>query len=290
MTNTTNTSISSASASNGDTFKNLTASANKWRRGVIQALFNSAIVRNIGTTSAPVAEIENLDALSADFLITGMNPVEKSFSNHDIIHFGNELADERDVAKAKLAEVMNVITVARGRVNPLFLTDKTHFTIVIAKCNAVLSYLGEELDRRESEAKTAVATLAAQKAAQREKDIAEHKAFLDAMRVKYAIKPKVASMRVPNHAPHADRLVGKGLEALSVIKAEMDQKAVDETLAALALARKSDKFMSERVMTKAEALTITENLSNLPLVFPDGRVLDVVLNKAGKVYRYLLKE
>lgn len=276
VTNTTNTSISSASASNGDTFKNLIASANKWRRGIIQALFNTASVRNIsGTTSAPVAEIENLDTLSADFLTVGVNPVEKSFSNHDIIHFGNELADERDLNKAKLAEVTNVITVARDRVNPLFLKDRTHFTTVIAKCNAVLSYLGEELDRREAEAKTAAAALAVAKAAQREKDRVEHQAFLDAMRNKY----RARGPRVPNHAPHADRLVGKGLESLSVIKDEMVLEA-----------RKAGKFISERVMKKAEVIDLIgkENLSKLPYTLADGRQVSTVKN--GAITRYLVRE
>jgi hypothetical protein len=186
--------------------------------------------------------------------------------------------------------VVNVITVARGRVNPLFLKDRQHFTCVIARCNAVLSFLGEELDRRESEAKTAVAALAEQKRIQAEQDRAEHAKFLANMRVKYAPKPKVASMKTANHQPHANRLVGKGLEALSVIKAEMDAKVADEALVATILARKSGKFVSERIMTRKEAIAVSQDLSNLPLVFPDGRVLDVVLNKAGKVYRYLLKE
>lgn len=271
-----NTSISTVSAVT--TAKTFIATANKWRRGIIQALFNSAIVRNIsGTTVAPSAEIPNLDTLSADFLTVGTNPAEKSFSSRDIVHFGNELADERDVTKAKLAEVVNVITVAHGRINPLFLKDRTHFTCVVAKCNAVLSFLREELDRREVDEKNRLAAIAEAKRQQAELDRAEHAAFLATMREKYALKPKVA--KVPNHAPHADKLIGKGLESLAILKEDM-----------IITARKSGKFTSERVMTKSEALTVAQDLSNLPLVFPDGRVLDVVLNKAGKVYRYLLKE
>ena len=261
-------SSSTISASNGDTFKNLVAVANKWRRGIIQALFNASVVKNVsGTTVAASSEIEDLDTLSADFLTVGTNPTEKAFSNHDVLHFGNELADERDINTAKLADVMNVIRVARGRVNPLFLKDKTHFTCTIAKCNAVLAFLGEEMDRRESEAKSAAAALAAQKAAQREKDKLEHEAFIQAMRDKY----RARGPRVPNHKPHADESLGKGLEALAVLN------------------RRAGKFITEQVMTRGEALKVAEDLSSLPLVFPDRKVLDVKLNKAGKVYRYVLK-
>lgn len=263
-----NNTISSAVVAVVADTKTLIAAANKWRRSVIQNLFNACEMKNVGSIVAPSAEIVNLDELSADFLTVGTNPTERAFSNRDIIHFGNELAEERETTRAKLTEVTNLIQLAHGRVNPYFLKDRTHFTAVVAKATAVLSFLSEELDRRESDAKASAAAAAEAKAQQRELDRLEHEAFLQAMRDKY--RPRGA--RVPNHAKHADKLVGKGLESLALI-------AVNN--------RKSGKFTTETFVKKAEAIALGADLSKLPAVLPDYRVIDAV--KKGACTRYVLK-
>lgn len=247
--------------------KTLIAQANKWRRGIIQSLFNAAEVKNLGTIMSPTAEIRDLDVLCSDFINVGTNPTERAFSNRDIIHFGNELAEERDITKAKLTEVVNLINLAHGRVNPHFLRDRSHFTSVVAKATAVLSFLSEELDRRESDAKASAAAAAEAKAQQRELDRLEHEAFLEAMRAKY--RPRGA--RVPNHAKHADKVVGKGLESLA------------------AAVRLTGKFTTETFIKKAEVVALIgkENLDKLPFALPDHRVVESV--KKGAITRYVLK-
>jgi hypothetical protein len=255
--------------------KDLIKQANKRRRSIVQKLFDAVVIKNLsGTTVAPSAEIPNLDELCADFITvrdSRTDPTGPAFSDDDIIYFGRELKAEQDFNANMLAEVQQVINVSR-RINPLFIKDRIRFTALVLRCKTVLDFFNEELDRRDNDRKAVREAFVAQQAEQRELDRLEHEAFLQRQREKYAPK----GPKQPNHAPHADKSVGKGLESLANAS------------------RAAGKFIAVRPIKKAEltALIGKEGMNTLKgkgeYTLPDFR--KVISQKQGAITRYSIHE
>jgi len=259
--------------------KDLIKAANIRRRQIIQKLFDAVVIKNLsGTTVAPSAELPEsiLDSMCVNFINTRdprTDPTGPDFSDNDIIFFGRELKAEQDFNANMLAEVQQVINVSRGqRVNPLFLKDRSKYTSLVLRCKTVLDFFNEELDRRDNDRKAVREAFVAQQAEQRELDRLEHEAFLQRQREKYAPK----GPKQPNHAPHADKLVGKGLESLANAS------------------RAAGKFIAVRPIKKAEltALIGKEGMNTLKgkgeYTLPDFR--KVISQKQGAITRYSIHE
>jgi len=259
--------------------KDLIKAANIRRRQIIQKLFDAVVIKNLsGTTVAPSAELPEsiLDSMCVNFINTRdprTDPTGPDFSDNDIIFFGRELKAEQDFNANMLAEVQQVINVSRGqRVNPLFLKDRSKYTSLVLRCKTVLDFFNEELDRRDNDRKAVREAFVAQQAEQRELDRLEHEAFLQRQREKYAPK----GPKQPNHAPHADKSVGKGLESLANAS------------------RAAGKFIAVRPIKKAEltALIGKEGMNTLKgkgeYTLPDFR--KVISQKQGAITRYSIHE
>jgi len=257
--------------------KDLIKAANIRRRQIIQKLFDAVVIKNLsGTTVAPSAELPEsiLDSMCVNFINTRdprTDPTGPDFSDNDIIFFGRELKAEQDFNANMLAEVQQVINVSR-RINPLFIKDRIRFTALVLRCKTVLDFFNEELDRRDNDRKAVREAFVAQQAEQRELDRLEHEAFLQRQREKYAPK----GPKQPNHAPHADKLVGKGLESLANAS------------------RAAGKFIAVRPIKKAEltALIGKEGMNTLKgkgeYTLPDFR--KVISQKQGAITRYSIHE
>lgn len=250
-------------------FSSLTKTANEWRKTIVSRVWDG-----INGT-----EIQNAESLSMDFMHVASSQTEMAFSNGDIDFFGRLYRDKEVRYTEQRDELIRIIH--SGNTNPLMMAEMKKASFLVRKCGVMLSFLREEYDRRvaegasrqEAEKAEAQARLDADKA-RLEADKAEHQAWLNKQRAKY-YGPKI-----PNHAPHADRLVGKGLEALATIKEDR-----------IVTNRKAGKFETEVFIKKAEVSAIVGDLTVLTAgqiyTLPDFRQIDVV--KKGAITRYLLK-
>lgn len=231
----------------------LIKAANDWRKNVVARVWD-AICGN---------EIQNKESLSLDFMHVAVVPTELAFSNGDIDFFGR-LYKGKEVRYSEMRDEL-ISLIHGGNQNPLMLAEMKKNSFLVRKCGVMLSFLREERDRR-----------AAEVAARLEADRAEHQAWLDAQRA----KNRARGPKQPNHAPHADKLVGKGLEALATIKEDM-----------IVTNRKSGKFETETFLKKSEVMAIVGDLTVLTAgqvyTLPDFRQVSAI--KKGAITRYLLK-
>lgn len=268
-----NTTVSTVPVvSSSVSLSSLIKSANEWRKNVIGKLWNA--IRVVGDRS--VIDDDVIGSIFADFITVGHRPVDKAFSDHDLQYFITRFENNRKMWGEQLAELRS----EKGGWVKVELADRSEMMV---KGLAIINLLKEEQTRRINDVKR-----------RREEEKAAHQAWLDKQREKYTVKPKVSSMRTPNHAPHADKSIGKGLEALAVIKAENEAKAAEAAAALVLENRKTGKFISEKLIKKAELLSIIteEAFASLKtsgeVVLPDYR--KITLNKAGAVIRYQLHE
>lgn len=253
-------------------FNDLVKAANNWRKSVITKLW--VAVRVVG--DRVVTDDDTIGSIFADFLAVSHRPTDNAFSNRDIQHFIDHFENRKVEYKEQLADLRTKQSFwAKAEI-----TDRIERQL---KTNVMLNLLNEEKTRRITEENNRLET---------ERD--EHQAWLDKQREKYAPKGK----RVPNHAPHANKSLGNGLEALintSVGKEIV--RAKEEIVQAQTVLenRKQGKFISSRQVKKAELSKIIVQDGGIAAlnnsgeyVLPDFR--KVTLSKSGAVIRYTLHE
>jgi len=283
--------------SNSTSFSDLVHAANEWRKGIINRLWLSIRIIN-GTDVRVVTDDDVIGSIFADFLTTAHKPTDKAFSNSDVQFFIDLYESKRTVYNDQIADL-------HTQKGSWVREELSKRNVLSHKCNAVLSILNEEKDRRIAEKQLRIDNERATAKAKRDNEQAEHQAWLDKQRERFtAVKPKF-NRKSPDYTPHTEKTIGKGLEALSVIKAEMDakasgfssaeeQKAVQDAASAILEARKVGKFVSERFVKKAEVIVLI-GLDNIEKMYstgsftlPDYRLVEV--KKSGAVTRFLLKE
>jgi hypothetical protein len=237
-------------------FRDLIAKANSWRKSVINKLWES--IKVIGDRSVISEEI--IESIFADFLQVGHRPTDLAFSNQDVQYFIDRFINNRKMWGEQLADL-------RDQKGSWVRAEMADRSAMMVRANVMVNILNEEKTRRIND-----------EISRKENERAAHEAWLAKQREKYAVKPKVA--RVPNHKPHADKLIGKGLEALATIKEDM-----------ILSARKEGKFVSVRPVKKAE-LPEGVNMEALKTsgecILPDFR--KITAKKSGAVTKYTLHE
>jgi hypothetical protein len=247
-------------------FSDLVRAANNWRKSVITKLWMAIEVMG----DRIVVDDDVIGSIFADFLAVSHRPTDNAFSNRDLQHF----IDHFENRKIEYKEQLEDLREQRGSWAKAEITDRLERKI---RSNYMLTLLNEEKTRRINEENSRIET-----------ERAEHQAWLDKQREKYTLKPK--SKHVPNHAPHAPKSLGNGLEALAnttIGKEIVQAQTVLEN-------RKQGKFISSRQVKKAELSEIVGQDGIVALAnsgeytLPDFR--KVTLSKSGAVIRYTLHE
>lgn len=259
-------------------FSELVRAANEWRKSVVQKIWGSIRVIN-GVELKVVTDEDIIGSIFADFLSICHKPSDKAFANSDVQYFIDFYTDKKDWYDSQITDL-------HGQKGSWVRDELVKRSILSKKCNAVLNILNEEKSRR-----------IAEKQQKRDEERAAHQAWLDNQRNKY-----VANVAKPHYnrpvktvsVARPEKVIGKSFEALSVIKAEFEEKALKDSANALLEARKQGKFISERFIKKAELAEIIgqENLEKVystgSYTLPDYRLVEV--KKSGAVTRFLLKE
>jgi hypothetical protein len=255
-------------------FSDLVRAANNWRKSVITKLWMAIEVMG----DRIVVDDDVIGSIFVDFLAVSHRPTDNAFSNRDIQHF----IDHFENRKNEYREQLDDLRQQSGSWAKAEITDRMERKI---RSSYMLTLLNEEKTRRIIEENTRLET-----------ERAEHQAWLDKQRDKYTLKPK--SKRIPNHAPHANKSLGNGLEALintSVGKEIV--RAQEEIVQAQTVLenRKQGKFTSSRQVKKAELSNIIVADGGIAALtnsgeytLPDFR--KVTLSKSGAVTRYTLHE